>query len=53
MGIITTIAETASFASVTAGSDGSVYNAEPDVGRVLRLVPSGRLTIVSCSGRSG
>ena len=52
-GIITTIAETASFAAVTVGPDGSVYITEPDVGRVLRLSPSGRLMIIAGSGRSG
>ena len=52
-GIITTIAETASFAALTVGPDGSVYITEPDVGRVLRLNPSGRLMIVAGSGRSG
>ena len=48
-GIITTIAETASFAAVTVGADGSVYITEPDVGRVLRLDPSGRLMIIAGS----
>ena len=53
MGIITTLAETASFADVAVGQDGSVYITEPDVGRVLRLSPSGRLMIIAGSGRSG
>ena len=53
MGIITTIAETASFADVAVGKDGSVFITEPEVGRVLRLSPSGRLMIIAGSGRSG
>ena len=52
-GTITTIAETDSFAGIAVGADGSVYITEPDVGRVLKLSPSGRLSIVAGSGKSG
>ena len=52
-GTITTIAETDSFAALAVGADGSVYITEPDVGRVLKLSPSGRISIIAGSGKSG
>ena len=52
-GIVTTIAETASSGGVTVGTDASVYITEISAGRVLKLSPSGKLSIIAGSARSG
>ena len=52
-GIITTIAETASSGGVTVDTDASVYITEVSAGRVLKLSPSGKLSIIAGSARSG
>ena len=52
-GIITTIAETASLGGVTVDADGNVYVVESSVGRVLKLSPSGVLSIIAGSAHVG
>ena len=52
-GIITTIAETASLGGVTVDVDGNVYVVESSVGRVLKLSPSGVLSIIAGSAHVG
>ena len=52
-GIITTIAETTSIGGVTVGADGGVFISEVGAGRILRLSPSGVLSIIAGSAKSG
>ena len=52
-GIITTIAETASLGGVTVDLDGNVYIVEAAVGRILKLTPSGMLSIIAGSTPPG
>ena len=53
MGIITTIAQTASRGNLTVGMEGSVYITESLVGRVLKLDPSGVLSIIAGTAEPG
>ena len=52
-GIITTIAETASFGGLTVDLEGNVYIVESTVGRILKLTPEGALTIIAGSNQPG
>ena len=52
-GIITTIAETASFGGLTVDLEGNVYIVESTVGRILKLTPEGMLTIIAGSNQPG
>ena len=52
-GIITTIAETASFGGLTVDLEGNVYIVESTVGRILKLTPEGVLTIIAGSNEPG
>ena len=52
-GIITTIAETASFGGLTVDLEGNVYIVESTVGRILKLTPEGILTIIAGSTQPG
>ena len=52
-GIITTIAETASFGGLTVDLEGNVYIVESTVGRILKLTPAGVLTIIAGSTQPG
>ena len=45
--------EPVSLAGVTVGADGSVYITKVDEGRVLKLSPSGMLSIIAGSAKSG
>ena len=52
-GIITTIAETASFGGLTVDLEGNVYIVESTVGRILKVTPAGVLTIIAGSTQPG
>ena len=52
-GIITTIAETASFGGLTVDLEGNVYIVESTVGRILKLTPEGVLTVIAGSTQPG
>ena len=52
-GIITTIAETTTIGGVTVGADGNVFITETGAGRILRLNPSGEISIIAGSAKSG
>ena len=52
-GIITTIAETTTIGGVTIGADGNVFITETGAGRILRLNPSGEISIIAGSAKSG
>lgn len=52
-GIITTIAETGSFGGLTVDLDGNVYIVESSIGRILKLSPSGMLSIIAGSTKPG
>ena len=52
-GIITTIAETASFGGLTVDLEGNVYIVESTVGRILKVTPAGVLTVIAGSTQPG
>lgn len=52
-GIITTIAETASFGGLTVDLEGNIYIVESTVGRILKLSPAGVLSIIAGSTQPG
>ena len=52
-GIITTIAETASFGGLTVDLEGNVYIVQATVGRILKLSPSDMLSPIAGSTKPG
>ena len=52
-GIITTIAETTTVGGVAVGADGTVFITARGAGRILRLSPSGEMSIIAGSAKSG